>query len=998
MTSAIKALVFDLGGVLLSWDRHTITDLSSSHFLTIMNSTAWHNLDRGLVTFKDARKEFGILLGKEPSVIQDAINQAQESLVVNLPLVQVLLEVKATNPELKLYVMSNLSQEHYKIVQKIGLPWSMFDHIFISGLEGMRKPDICFFQHVVQNTGFRPSEMVMIDDTVENICAARSVGMHGIFVQDEETKNGGSLLNLLQDPLARAERYLRKNARNLHSSVEGYNDLVLKDNFAQLMIWELLGNEDLIYLKWPSGHLQGITKNVNVYPKGKNTVLVNGHLNGHTDGSDKVHLKSDLENGLWNYFYEDPILTSQDYPPDADTTSMAYLSVPTEYLNKIADPKLVLDIMASNQDSDGIMQTYFSSDRPRTTPEVCCNILRAFYRFGQGSDPRIRKTEEWVVSCLQNNACLHGTRYYSTPESFLYFTACLYVECRSTSSPLMDELELGLKLRLEERLNMPTNALALALRVFSCQIVNMEGNLYKKDFDLLLSLQERDGGWPAGHFCRVAMIPIETICTFALLWSAASASDSIQAAWLLSISPEVHELSWPLFTNATARWSTYAHPTFDEVFIPQTEHDLAVGILPSPGKHRYSVTLQSVQNAVLIDIQKFAYVNMNAGMIVSMGTGATFGQLIETEGSAGREMIRVNIVYPSQFEKGQTFRKLYSPLSSNFTEIMVAWEPDLGCVSRYRVLLTYSDLGPAEAGYDSLFEGNFSHRDMLKMQDVQWLDMEGGAKKGPGKDSRDTSKPLLVIIAGFSGYAPYACRWLRIGPSLGRKSVSPPNNPGPSLGKKPPNTKPYHLPSDAVWLITGCSLGIGHALAQLVARASARGVATARKTSTLSDIPTQAMAPKLELDVTSTSSIDAALQATLSQFGRIDIIVNNAGCTLAGVTETAGDEESRAVLDTNFWGMVNVNKRALRIMREENPKTGQQGGVILNVTSMGGFTCYPGQAFYHASKFAVDGWTESVAKEVPSSWNIHLCWLEPSGVKTNYATSSLKLMPKTALV
>lgn len=74
-------------------------------------------------------------------------------------------------------------------------------------------------------------------------------------------------------------------------------------------------------------------------------------------------------------------------------------------------------------------------------------------------------------------------------------------------------------------------------------------------------------------------------------------------------------------------------------------------------------------------------------------------------------------------------------------------------------------------------------------------------------------------------------------------------------------------------------------------------------------------------------------------------------------------------MDTNFWGMVGVSKRCLQIMREENPKNGQQGGVILNVSSMGGFTGYPGQAFYHASKFAIEGWTESVAKELPSSWN-----------------------------
>ncbi|TRX89220.1 hypothetical protein FHL15_009918 [Xylaria flabelliformis] len=209
-----------------------------------------------------------------------------------------------------------------------------------------------------------------------------------------------------------------------------------------------------------------------------------------------------------------------------------------------------------------------------------------------------------------------------------------------------------------------------------------------------------------------------------------------------------------------------------------------------------------------------------------------------------------------------------------------------------------------------------------------------------------------------------------------------------------PNTQPYHLPPDAVWFITGCSSGIGQALAQLVAQSSNRVVATARKLTALSSIPDSDRVLKLELDVTSITSINAALDSTLDKFGRIDVVVNNAGYTLAGDTESAEDGESRAVMDTNFWGMVDVTKRALGIMRETNAKSGQQGGVIVNISSVGGWSGFPGQSFYHASKFAMEGWTEAVAKELPSSWNIHLCNIEPGGVKTNYATSSLKKMAK----
>ena len=154
--------------------------------------------------------------------------------------------------------------------------------------------------------------------------------------------------------------------------------------------------------------------------------------------------------------------------------------------------------MTANLDLDGIMQTYFDPTRPRTCPEVCCNILRVSHKFGFGSDPRIKKTEDYIVDCLNNNACLNGTRHYSTPESFLYFVARLYAETRCES--LRKRLN-AIKARLQERLNVPTNPLALGLRLFACQSVKIDSQLYRKDLEILMSLQDEDGGWPAGHFC-----------------------------------------------------------------------------------------------------------------------------------------------------------------------------------------------------------------------------------------------------------------------------------------------------------------------------------------------------------------------------------------------------------------------------------------------------------------------------------------------------------------
>ncbi len=143
------------------------------------------------------------------------------------------------------------------------------------------------------------------------------------------------------------------------------------------------------------------------------------------------------------------------------------------------------------------------------------------------------------------------------------------------------------------------------------------------------------------------------------------------------------------------------------------------------------------------------------------------------------------------------------------------------------------------------------------------------------------------------------------------------------------------------------------------------------------------------MDVTSRRSIDEAVDAALARFGRLDVVVNNAGYSLRGDTENATEDAARHLIDTMFWGTVRLTQHAMRVMREVNPGNGQRGGVVLNISSMGGRVAFPGNAFYHAGKFAIEGFTESVSKEVRPEWNTHFCLIEPGGVKTDYATRSM---------
>ncbi|KAK0636695.1 short-chain dehydrogenase, partial [Bombardia bombarda] len=214
-----------------------------------------------------------------------------------------------------------------------------------------------------------------------------------------------------------------------------------------------------------------------------------------------------------------------------------------------------------------------------------------------------------------------------------------------------------------------------------------------------------------------------------------------------------------------------------------------------------------------------------------------------------------------------------------------------------------------------------------------------------------------------------------------------------------PKKIPYNLPSEAVWFITGCSSGLGKSLSQHVIAQGGRLVATARNPSTLSYLPDGPSTLKLALDVTSPASIDAAIGAAVARFGRLDVVVNNAGYLLSGDTENATDADARRSVDTNFWGVVDVTKRAIGVMRDTNPGTGggQQGGVIMNVTSLGGRVGFPGSAFYNGAKFAVEGFTESVWLELRPEWNVNVCTVQPGAVKTDFVSrSTQKIAPHPA--
>jgi NAD(P)-dependent dehydrogenase (short-subunit alcohol dehydrogenase family) len=187
-----------------------------------------------------------------------------------------------------------------------------------------------------------------------------------------------------------------------------------------------------------------------------------------------------------------------------------------------------------------------------------------------------------------------------------------------------------------------------------------------------------------------------------------------------------------------------------------------------------------------------------------------------------------------------------------------------------------------------------------------------------------------------------------------------------------------------VWLITGASTGLGRKLAEAVLAHGDRVVATARKKETLADLEQQYPdhARAVRLDVTDLAQVKASVQAAIDAFGRIDVLVNNAGYGLLGALEEVSDAQIRQQFETNLFGLLNVTRAVLPLLRE------QKSGHILNITSVGGQVSFPTFGMYHGTKYAIEGVSESLAKEV-APFGIKVIIVEPGAFKTDFATRSL---------
>ncbi|KAJ5092857.1 HAD-like protein [Penicillium angulare] len=334
-------------------------------------------------------------------------------------------------------LVSNISEPDYNALRRRWDDsfWNTFDHVFTSWKLGVRKPSLRFYQNVLRATRAVPQETLFIDDQTENVLAAMSLGMRGIVGNHDLSR---TLKNVLGDSIERGFSFLRQNAGRLYTTTCDGDSI--DENYAQLLILEVINDESLVDVKRP--------------PR------------------------------LWNFFSGKPKYTSKVYPDDMDTTALALLVF--DYEERLAHS--ILDEMLNYVNEDGLVQVYTDKSRPRVDAIIALNVLTAFHKYGRGYE--LPRTMDWIQNILVNRAYIHGTRYYQSPEWFLYYASRLLAYSKDPS--VKDRIEVPLRTRLIERIGVNGDAYCLGMRLLACNSLGIENN---RDKEQLASMQQADGGW-----------------------------------------------------------------------------------------------------------------------------------------------------------------------------------------------------------------------------------------------------------------------------------------------------------------------------------------------------------------------------------------------------------------------------------------------------------------------------------------------------------------------
>jgi FMN phosphatase YigB (HAD superfamily) len=235
-----RILILDLGDVLFSWSPVTTTSISPKMVKRFLSSSVWREYECGRLLEDECYRLVGEKFSLDPGEVRQSILDARASLQPDNAFIHFVRELQAESQGgLRIFAMSNISAPDYVVTRGKPADWSIFERVFTSADAGMRKPDLCFFKFVLEEIKAEPSSVVFVDDSIENVLAARSLGMNGI-VFDDVKRVRQALRYFVSEPVSRGQAFLEERAGRLESE----NNLGegVSENFAQLLILEATGN------------------------------------------------------------------------------------------------------------------------------------------------------------------------------------------------------------------------------------------------------------------------------------------------------------------------------------------------------------------------------------------------------------------------------------------------------------------------------------------------------------------------------------------------------------------------------------------------------------------------------------------------------------------------------------------------------------------------------------------------------------------------------------
>ena len=237
----LKTLILDLGDVLLTWSPDILETIVPWPVLKGMRSSGiWKDYERGRLSKDNCYNRLSSEFSIPAEDIALAYRQALSTLQVNGDLAALIQELKASDADLRVYALTNVSISEYSFIFKLPFEWTTIDAVFPSCLLGERKPDREIYERLITATGIDPRSAVFVDDKADNVEAARALGMHGVIC-DYPDKVATTLRGLFMDPLQRAARFMRAHTGAFESVTDDGRSFI--EHFAQLLILESTSEE-----------------------------------------------------------------------------------------------------------------------------------------------------------------------------------------------------------------------------------------------------------------------------------------------------------------------------------------------------------------------------------------------------------------------------------------------------------------------------------------------------------------------------------------------------------------------------------------------------------------------------------------------------------------------------------------------------------------------------------------------------------------------------------